>query len=547
MGIIKSRSLLSGGLEYGTSGAKLVVLSSRHSMCRVESVCLEEETFEARFKNLSRPPLEVARKLLIQRNFSGCKVVFTAKTATHDCFVILPKMEKKDAVKALLLRVKKTLAWEDEEPALFAHTEVKFLRERRGYLAGMAQWNVLKPWCRLIEGCGAVADDITVWSCAYQALAARQGWAVKTPVFLVADFGAVSSRLYFFNRNHVSFLREIQMGGDTVTKALTTGISTASGPIRFHELEAEEVKARPAPAPEAGPPGTAGNDRLDQVQVMMRPAVERLCAEVARSIQYFKENTGLQTEAVFITGGTAGLPLLKSTLETTLALPVKVIDPFDGMSFAGAAVQKTAEKQKLRLAPAVGLALARRPAISLLEKSVQVTKHLTKSAAVIVAALLLALFLPLIFAGVYQAIKISALKSEIEIYRKELNQTDANSRRAGALQAQVQKSREYYETLQKLVGRDPLWPGVLNAIAAAIPADAVLTQLQVNREENQADIIILEGGIQAQGGAFDHVMAEMLSALGASVFFKQVNVISSTGDSTDGISDTFKIQSELVY
>lgn len=524
-----------GGLECGTSGAKLVILTHPESGLCVENVFIEEKPFESRIKGESRPPVESTRQILIQRNLSGYKIVFVAEEAAGSCFAITPKMSKADADGAILLQAKKLLSWESSEP-IMAHMDSEFLRDRTGSVVGLADWKTLKPWCRLVEGSGGVVDDITVRACAYLALAGHQGWAGAHPVFLIADLGASSSCFYVLDRYTVRFMREAPVGGDAITKALTTEVSTDAGTIHLSEDKAEELKIS----------GGVSQGK-EHMEMMVRPVIERISSEIMRSIQFFKENTGQKVEAVFITGGSSRLQALMRYFKQSIPLPVETIDPFAGLNFSNTGVKSRAEKHKARLAVAVGLALAEEPPISLLPRFLQTSKRLAKFAHMAVIVLLVLGFFPLLFAVIFQGIKIKTVRPKIERYKEELVHTRKQQEQIGILQMKVQESSDYYQALNSLVVRDPLWPGILNALADAVHQDVVLTRFSTGFNKDGNRNIILEGRVLPSAAGFDNAVASLLQALNSSVFFSHVSIAGAEVNRTEEMLGTFEIECGLVY
>ncbi|MDP2991278.1 MAG: pilus assembly protein PilM, partial [Kiritimatiellota bacterium] len=476
------------------------------------------------------------------------------------CFVILPKMGKAETDGAMLLQARKLVSWESEKP-MMAFVGSDFLRERAGYLVGLADWKAVKAWGRLIENSGGLIDDVTLSACAYQALARCQRWADEFPVFLVADLGATASCFYVMDRQAVKFMRKVPVGGDAITKILTTVVSTDDGPIQLTDLEAEDVKitgylplaggqktddrrqttegggrmttsAPGAKWPRAPLRGDVADDasqpvpkRIEQMEMLARPVIERITAEIMRSVQFFTDNAGQKVNAVFLTGGTAELQILKKHLETSVGMPVRVIDPFAGMAFTNPGTRNYAQKHGARLAMATGLALAEQPAISLLPRYVHLVKRVAAFMPKAVAALLILGFVPLLVAGTYHAVQIKLVRFDIRQYQPALQQAVMERARLDTLQKQCQESSEYVRILQNMVGRNLLWPGMLNALADAIPPDVVLIRCAAGADPTHPYTILLEGKVLASAVGFDDAMASLLSALGASAFFKKVNIV----------------------
>ena len=50
------------------------------------------------------------------------------------------------------------------------------------------------------------------------------------------------------------------------------------------------------------------------MEVLVRPVIERITSEIMRTVQFFTDNAGKKVNAVFLTGGTAELQILRSHL-----------------------------------------------------------------------------------------------------------------------------------------------------------------------------------------------------------------------------------------
>lgn len=553
-----------GGLECGASGAKLVLLSKHGATFQVDHIFIEEYLFEARIKGKLLSSLEIVRRFLIHKNLTGYQVSFAANTAVKSCFTILPKMNKAEIEGALLLQARKLLSWEGDHP-LMAYISSEFLGDHTGHLIALADWAAVKPWCLLIESGGATVNDLMPEACAYLALARWQEWSRESPVSLVADLGVESSSIYILDHQTVRFMRKIPLGGDAVTQMLTSEVSTEAGPLRLTDIEAEEVKIagrltsalkkeitlRPIieadVKAEHAVPGNWETKLVDHINTLMRPAVERLSSEIVRSIQFYRDNVGQKVDAVYLTGGTSGLPALMKHLEASLSLPVKLIDPFAGLNFADTATRRYAEEHKARLALAVGLALAEQPAISLLLPHMKIMKRLALFMPSAVAVLLLLGFLPFAVGGTCQAVKIKFAQTANKQYQMQASAVDKESQHLQTFQQQYQELLEHHAALQQLVGRAPLWPGIFNALANAVSRDIMLTRFSATFDPQKPDVITLEGQVLSSASGFDDALATLLSALSASPFFKQVNIISAQANRAKATLGSFEIQCELIY
>lgn len=556
------------GLECGTSASKMVLVTRRRAAVCVDGVFVDEAPHSDRSRGISPSPLEMARHALINRDLAGYRTTFIPDGAVRSCFTLLPKMDRTDADGALLLQAQKTLAWDRSDPVM-SHESSAFQRDRVGSVVALGDWKEMKLWCALVEGSGGVLEDITVRACAYEALARHQQWAQSSPVVLVADVGASSTCFYVLDRGRVRFMREVPVAGNAVTKALTAEISTDKGPIRFTDVEAEEFKTRgylssvpdiadphPNTPPVAVPwsvssaspaARAAASKNTDRLDMMMRPVIERIASEVTRSIQFFQENAGPKIDAVLLTGGSASLSLLKPQIESTVSLPVRLIDPFAGLAFRDAAVRAQAETARHRLAVAVGLALGEPLSISLLPRPIRAARQAADWAPVALVLLFLAAFLPLLTGIIVRSVEIQMLKPRIHAATKTLELAAEQSRRIADLQVKAQQQTETSRSLQALTVREPLWSGVLNTLSDSVPHDIVLTRVSTSLSSEGVSAIHLEGRVLPSAATFDDSVASFLSELSSSVFFGSVHVANATAAKADDRLGDFEIHCELMY
>ncbi len=547
------RAIRRTGFESGTTGARLVVLTQRNGTLQVEQVLIEDVLFETRFKGAARTPLELARHLLIHKNLPGYKTVFTAPDVIETSFVILPKIGRLDTQQAVKLQAAKIVSWEAEHP-LLSFKSHELLRERQGHLVGLGDGAGLQPWIKLFENSNALVDDISIPACAFETLAIRQNWAAEFPVVLVVDIGASETRFYVIDRQAARFMRKVPVGGDTLTKALTTAISTATGLLELNDIQAEEAKISgqlpPAtsmgrdPAPHDAP---ADDRKFPQMPTLLRPVMERLSSEIIRSVQFYKENAGKQVEAVFLTGGTSQLTILRQDLEQALAWPVRLIDPFAGLEFTNVAAQNYARRNAARLAIATGLALAEKPSLSLLPRRLYLMKRLAVFMPRAVAVVLLGAFLPLLIIGTVMTNKIRAIKEDIRTLEEVTSEAAAQPGLYENRLARVAELTASLRYLQDELENQPIWSGVMNALAAAIPNEVVLTMAAYGVEEQDPHNLLLGGKVIAGAARFDDVISGLLTSLGSSIFFKRVMIINAQAAQENGELSTFLIQCELVY
>lgn len=134
--------------------------------------------------------------------------------------------------------------------------------------------------------------------------------------YSMLDIGQFKSTLVIIRDKMLVFVREIAFGGEDITKAIADGMKKepeeAEG-LKF--TEAVHVKPH--------------NEDANGAAHFMKLALERLCSEVHRSLDYYQAQfRGGAVSKVFLCGGTAQIPGIDGFVSESLGIPSFVNDPF---------------------------------------------------------------------------------------------------------------------------------------------------------------------------------------------------------------------------
>ena len=148
------------------------------------------------------------------------------------------------------------------------------------------------------------------------------------------DIGATKSSINILRNNISCFAREVPMGGDDLTQALTRriGIETES---------AEMLKRDP------GEQQTVVQDAVAQV-------LEDLGNEINLSFDFFENQFDGEVQEVYLSGGSVLLPFLEESLEKIFEKKTRVWNPIEGLKVKSDNVDIDALN---RSAPQLGIAV----------------------------------------------------------------------------------------------------------------------------------------------------------------------------------------------
>ena len=151
------------------------------------------------------------------------------------------------------------------------------------------------------------------------------------------DMGATKCSINILRNNVSCFAREVPMGGEELTQALTRRIGIESE-------AAESLKRDPG-------------DQMSVVQEAVGQVLEDLGNEINLSFDFFENQFDGEVQDVLLTGGAVLLPFLEESLEKIFEKRTRVWNPIEGLKVKSDNVDIEALNQFApQLAVAVGLA-----------------------------------------------------------------------------------------------------------------------------------------------------------------------------------------------
>jgi type IV pilus assembly protein PilM len=156
------------------------------------------------------------------------------------------------------------------------------------------------------------------------------------------NVGASLSTLNIVARGVSTFTRDIGNGGNFISDEIRKRLG-----ISFEQAEAMKCGR-----PEAGPPPP-------QLAQIVDGVVDSIAGEIQRSLDFFMATSGeAEIARIFLTGGTARLPLLAQAIERRARAPVEVFSPLEKIGVDATTVDTTAlAALGPQLAVALGLSM----------------------------------------------------------------------------------------------------------------------------------------------------------------------------------------------
>lgn len=221
--------------------------------------------------------------------------------------VSLPKMTAAELRTALSFEAEKHIPFRLDE----VFFDCAILGERPNgqmeILLAAARKELVEELRALLSGHGfsaaAVDLDMVALANAWEALGSAQGEAV-TALIHVGHRGTVVD---FFSGPQLQFAREIALGGQFFTKALSEG-------LRLDVSEAERLKCQP-------------DARAEEVQKALRHAWEEWLGQCRVSFDFYENQYGHRVDRLLLTGGSAVLVGFKDWVQQGTGMATEIWDP----------------------------------------------------------------------------------------------------------------------------------------------------------------------------------------------------------------------------
>ena len=156
----------------------------------------------------------------------------------------------------------------------------------------------------------------------------------KEETVALIDMGAEKTGIYIFKNGILQFSREVTPAGADITRAIAEGIGSAEEAQLIYE-RAESIKRKMGIPSE--PYQERVNDQstsLSKIPFLVRPVLEKLVAEIGRSLDYYKNQFNEERiDRLLLTGGGANLKNIVSYLGKELQSPVEQFNPLRKILF----------------------------------------------------------------------------------------------------------------------------------------------------------------------------------------------------------------------
>jgi len=415
--------------------------------------------------------------------------------------------------------------------------------------------HIIERTLSIAEGAGLQPTHLDVGPFALWNILSAWDRIKKEETVALIDLGSEKTGIYLFKDGILQFSREVTPAGADITRAITEGIGSEGEAELIYE-RAEKIKQ------EMGIPSEpyqealrqaqddlqqAKNTTLSKISFLIRPVLERLAAEIGRSLEYYRNLFNVERiDRVLLTGGGANLKNIVSYLARELRLPVEHFNPFKKILFDSKKIDlQMLDQMGSLFTVAVGVALPEPKRIELLpaEEPFLSKVKIVKLIPVLVPLITFFIFLATIW---YTNGQVTTLQKELDLKMAKVGSLDTLQAKLKVLKEKDLQIKEKLSQFPSSMIISVPYRDILREVGHILPDNVTLTLLSVqskgkplrkgspSSKPQEGESQIDEGReIHISGLAFGSdvrcltAFAQIIERLERSPLFKNVKLVSA--------------------
>lgn len=526
------------GLDIGEGTIKLAVISSTPAGAHLVDYAIKEIPRDRGEKGI----VETLKNLFLDMKLDGSNVVVLLSSPRLFIRRIhIPHMKKEELVEAAKWEAKEHMPFPVDKASIdflpVGEVEEHGTKKIDGIVAASEDSEVEKS-LSLLSQAGITPQVLGILPMALWN--GIRGMKLEEKVVSIISLGEKDTHISIFREGKLELCRDIAGGRDTFVESLIGETISDEGKIVIDGSEAQKIVQEYGLVQDDATGLTYNKIPLAKIGVLMRPVAENLLTEIGRFFDYYREtHPGDKIEKIILSGEGTNLKNLPGFLTKSLATPVVMADPLKELEYPTGQAERLKDFSP-RLTIAIGLALGKGEGINLLPGAIKTEKsRKVKKLSIEIVAGTIFLILAIIYLGLFM---------EQKVYERRLSRLNAEWETLSPQQIEFIKLTEEKKTIdqtlfsfQRIAGRKMLWSGILKEIGNIIPESAFLQDVFLKEKNN----IILRGIITEDKRGAQVGLADFMSDLERSPFFKNVSMVSSVENSEYKGTLNFELNMEL--
>lgn len=323
---------------------------------------------------------------------------------------------------------------------------------------------------------------------------------------LICDIGFANARILALHQKKNTLSRTVLLGGQALTEMMTGSFAENDQKRQFTIEEAEQLKV------------TEGCQNPQAPYIgLVRPYLDKMAAEIKRSVDYYEgQKYAKPISKVIFSGGGSNLKGLTGFMKSFLGIPVETPDPADFFS------SRMAEDQKKNTQEEIGSLLALLGAadfdtsspLNLLPREIKF-KEREKNKMMYLRIAAFASVILVSYLTVSTIFEIKVTRSKLRATTVQLQEISRVLDFLGSIQSQDR-------VMRSALKNDLSHPALFKTLSFLTPEAVTIEEMTYTRETST---LLVTGSMSASGRANVKVIAQFISELQKTAFFKEVTLM----------------------
>jgi len=474
------------GLDIGSHSIKLVGFKMTPKGPFLTHLGIKEIPYSKNKEDV-KTISEILEALLKELGFKTKQVRLTVSgSGIHTKPISIPSLPKGELKEAVRWEIKDHLPFPIETAQIDFHVLNEYVEDnikKLDLITVACPKQLIDRTLSIAEGAGLQPTHLEVGPFALWNTLLTWGQIRKEETVALIDLGSEKTGIYLFKDRILQFSREVTPTGVDMTRAIAEGISSAEEPDLLYE-RAEIIKREMGVPSEPHQEGISDKFvSLSKLSFLVRPVLEKLAAEIGRSLEYYRNLFNVeQIDRVLLTGGGANLKNIASYLANELRLPVEHFNPLRKILFDSKKIDaQFLDQMGSSFAIAAGIALPEPERIELLpaKKPMLSKTQIGKLIPVLVPLITLFIFLGIIW----------YMTGQVSDIQKEKDTKMANIATSEALQVKLKLLKERDLQVKEKLSQFPSsmvisvpYRNILREVSRMLPDSVTLTLLLVQHK-----------------------------------------------------------------
>jgi len=534
---LNNMSLL--GIDIGNSSIKIVEVEKKGGNAVLTGFSLIEIPLDLLNKHPEREVFQAdAIKKFLLHTRGKQAIIAIGGLEVVSKIITLPSLKDEEVAEAAKWQMKDELPFKIEE-GVFSYFKIGSAdKNKNNYLVVTAKQDVV---LKALQTAGLAGIKPVSIIPASEALFYAFELEIKQPgVVCLLYMGKYLTNISFYGNGALQFARDIPIGTDDITKAMTSILVSEEGRLELSYDEAEKIRIQYGIPMEVEKFPKLEHIPIAHLQAVVRPAIEKIEEEIIRTIEYYRNKVSdTKINKVIFAGSASQTPNLAEIISSSIGIKCETAVPLSRITVPDNIENKDhLVKDAPRLGTAIGAVLAEKSRINLIpEEYRDPFKAMLKRRFTPVSLLVLVFIL---LSGVYAFFygNIYLLNEEKTKLKKTLAE----------LQPKIARMEELAKSAKEAEGRKGL---LLSVAADRIRISSVLSNLSLNvppvvmlKELSfspSSEALTIKGLSFEKEQKAEKGLSKFISSLSLSDFFDDVELVQA-GQGLDYTPKNFKFE-----